>query len=127
MKKAKIALALACLVSSFTSTIFAAENAPFAACVDAQENTKIYDFRQTGDNTASLLAQIHGENFSLLCGLSDDMQDVIPIACAGFNGERHVSVRVHRKPESRPRAAVIELRMSGDKSDINAVVPLVCE
>lgn len=115
------------MVIEFSSGALAQSGAPFDKCLDAQSRFKVYDYRQTGEYTANVLAQVDGENFSLFCGLNNDPADAVPIACAGYNGDLNVSLRVHQKPTDRPRAAVIGIRARGEGLDINSVVPLVCE
>jgi hypothetical protein len=127
LKKIKSSIGIGCLVVGLSSVAFSANNTPFSFCIDAQNRFKIYDYHQTSTYLASALAQINGENFALSCGLSNDPADIIPIACAGNNGNTIVSVRIHQKPNDRPRAAVVGVRQTGESLDINSIVPLVCE
>lgn len=114
-------------VLCYSTAAFPRNEAPFASCVDAQERYQIYDYQQTSTYSGTLFAQVDGVEFLLTCGLSDDPNDSIPIACAGGRDEHLVSLRVHQVPIGRPRLAVIGIRARGDRLDINTVVPLVCK
>lgn len=127
MKSIKSIIGVGSLMVGLSSVAFSMNNAPFDSCIDAQSRFKIYDYHQLSNYSASMLAQIDGENFALSCGLSSDLADIIPVACAGHNGNTVVSVRVHQMPNDKPRAAVVGVRKIGESLDINSIIPLICD